>query len=617
MKQLYTFCLLIVFCDIFAQTPRLQLSLFASGFNSPIEMTHCGDERLFVVEQSGYIRIVVNGSTLSTPFLNIDPRVNSAGNEQGLLGLAFHPDYKQNGFFYVNYTTGNGAGSTRLSRFSVLASDSNQADPNSELILLTFTQPFSNHNGGSIHFGPDGYLYVSVGDGGSAGDPQANGQNKNTYLGKMLRLDVDAAAPYIPASNPFVGQANVKEEIWAYGLRNAWKFSFDKIKGDLWSGDVGQNLYEEINYQPASSSGGENYGWRCYEGASIFNASGCASSGFTDPVYVYGRSGGNCSVTGGYVYRGAQHQNLFGKFLFTDYCSGTIWATFPGTGGNWQTNALGTYLTNQYASFGEDNQGELYIAGRANGRIYTIKDTSSCNPVAWFTDQDTLLACGASLDLQAVSGTGLNYEWLYNGNPVGNNLPLLTAGQSGTYQLRVSKNASCQSSSSPVTVLLNQSSTVQILNLDTQYCNSASPVVLQANVNGGTFTIDGQTATTLDPGSLSVGPHEVIFNYTNEASCVSTQSLFVNVQDCSGNAELSQFDFSMYPNPASDFIFIRRPGNSTLLRVEVSDMYGRLLRQFESSDQQFSLNVTDYQLGTYIVRLTSSEGSVSKSIIIQ
>jgi len=616
MKQLFTFCLTAFLGSLFAQAPRLQLSLYASGFNSPIEMTHCGDDRLFVIEQSGYIRIIQNGTTLSTPFLNIDPRVNSAGNEQGLLGLAFHPEYKQNGYFYVNYTTGTGAGSTRISRFSVLATDSNQADPNSELILLTFTQPFSNHNGGSIHFGPDGYLYISTGDGGSANDPQGNGQNKNTYLGKMLRLDVDAAAPYIPASNPFVGQTNVKEEIWAYGLRNAWKFSFDKINGNCWMADVGQNMYEEINFQPATSAGGENYGWRCYEGNNTFNATGCASSGFTAPVYVYSHTSGNCSVTGGYVYRGAQHQNLFGKYLFTDYCSGTIWATFPGTGGSWQTNALGTFLLNQYASFGQDKNGELYIAGRANGNIYTIRDTSSCNPVAWFTDQDTLKACGSSLDLQAVSGTGLSYEWLFNGNPAGSQ-PSITAGQSGTYQLNVRKNASCLASSNPVTVLLNQSSPVQILNLDTQYCNSASPVILQANVSGGAFTIDGQASSAFDPGTLSAGPHEVIFSYTNDASCVSTQSLLVNVQDCSSSAGLSNLDFSLYPNPASDLITISMPGNRSQVQVRVADMYGRIIQQSESKDQQLRLNVSDFPVGTYVIRLTNGEGSVSKSILIQ
>jgi glucose/arabinose dehydrogenase len=248
MKKLaVSFLVLFLHVLASAQIPQLDLIQLATGYFKPLDVKNCGDERLFVVEQTGYIRILYkDGSKQSTPFLDIRARVNSGGDEQGLLGLAFSPNFKQDGFFYVNYINGSSSGATRISRFSVMANDSTQADPNSEVILLTFSQYATNHNGGNMAFGPDGYLYINQGDGGGSGDPAANGQNKNTYLGKMLRIDVTGQSTYsVPPSNPFVGVANTKPEIWAYGLRNPWRSSFDRLTGDLWIGDVGQNAYEE------------------------------------------------------------------------------------------------------------------------------------------------------------------------------------------------------------------------------------------------------------------------------------------------------------------------------------------------------------------------------------
>ncbi|MDY2587683.1 PQQ-dependent sugar dehydrogenase [Winogradskyella aquimaris] len=371
MKKLTTILCTMSIILSFAQD--LELDLFASGFNRPVNIKHAADDRLFVVEQDGIIKILnSDGSVEPTNFLDIDDRVRSIGNEQGLLGLAFHPDFSTNGYFFVNYT--DNSGNTVISRFSRIGVNPTIADPNSELIILTYTQPFSNHNGGELQFGPDGYLYISSGDGGSGGDPQNNAQNLNSLLGKLLRIDVNnstASNPYeIPADNPFIGNAAARDEIWAYGLRNPWKFSFDALTDDLWIADVGQNAREEINLVP-STDAGLNYGWRCYEGSLTYNTSGCPnSSTLTFPVSEYTHSGGRCSITGGYVYRGTNFPSLIGSYFFGDVCTqeigylkfenGSWTSTFESFSGNW-------------VAFGEDINGELY-ASSLGGNIFKITD---------------------------------------------------------------------------------------------------------------------------------------------------------------------------------------------------------------------------------------------------
>lgn len=289
MKKLALLLFLLAPICLAAQ-PKIQLQNFATGFDLPLDITHCGDSRLFVTERDGVIWVLDSlGNRLDT-FLNIDPRVNSGQNEQGLLGLAFHPNYAENGFFFVNYTKNNG-GTTRIARFSVKPNNPNEADPNSELMILEQSQPYWNHNGGCIKFGPDGYLYTSIGDGGSGNDPHNNGQNKKTFLGKILRIDVNnsnASEPYVvPADNPFVGNSDYFPEIWSLGWRNPWRFSFDRLTGDMWIGDVGQNLWEEVDFELAGA-GGLNYGWRCYEGTHDFNLNGCqAASNYVMPFFEY------------------------------------------------------------------------------------------------------------------------------------------------------------------------------------------------------------------------------------------------------------------------------------------------------------------------------------------
>ena len=355
-----------------SQTGTIALQSFGTGFASPVDIENCGDNRLFVVEQDGLIRILNSNGTINpTPFLNITSLTNQSG-EQGLLGLAFHPNYSTNGLFYINYT--NTSGNTVIARYSVDSGNPNLANATGT-ILLTITQPFSNHNGGTLKFGPDGYLYIGMGDGGSGGDPGNRAQNINELLGKMLRIDVNSGTPYgIPPTNPYVGIAGA-DEIWAIGLRNPWKFSFDRQTGDLWIADVGQNQYEEVN-RATASEGGLNYGWRCYEGNTAYNTVGCAAqSTMKSPLFTTNHTNGFCSITGGYVYRGTQYPNFQGKYFFSDYCKAQIGSS--DSLGNVTFSA--TFSGNNFVSFGEDVNGELYVAS-INGTIYKLIDSSLSVP---------------------------------------------------------------------------------------------------------------------------------------------------------------------------------------------------------------------------------------------
>ncbi len=346
------------------------------SFTRPVDLQHSGDnsDRLFVVEQRGVISVVQNdpSTTEKTEFLAIESKVDDSGNEEGLLGLAFHPNYESNGYFYVNYTAAN-PDRTVISRFSVSSSNPNQADADSELVLLQFDQPYSNHNGGQVSFGPDGYLYIAVGDGGSGGDPQENGQNRSTLLGSILRIDVDqqneAVSYSIPDDNPFVGNTEgFREEIYAYGLRNPWRFSFDSSNGQLWTGDVGQNKYEEIDIIVK----GGNYGWNAMEGFHCFNSSDCDEEALEMPVWEYDRSQGDVSVTGGFVYHGEELPELEGLYVYADFASGRIWSLDS----NDPENPINTELLKApfpISSFGIDQNQELYICG-FDDKIYKLSN---------------------------------------------------------------------------------------------------------------------------------------------------------------------------------------------------------------------------------------------------
>jgi glucose/arabinose dehydrogenase len=357
------------------QTPNpqpLQLALetVVTGLASPVDVQQPpdGTGRLFIVEQAGMIRIVQGGVLLSTPFLDIRSLVTSGG-ETGLLGLAFHPGYAQNRRFFLNYTrTVAGQLQSVIAEFQASATDPNAADL-AETILLVIDQPFSNHNGGQLVFGPDGYLYMGFGDGGSGGDPPGNGQNLGTLLGKILRIDVNSTQPYaVPQDNPFVGQVGAAPEVWAYGFRNPWRFSFDRTSGRLFVGDVWQDSYEEVDLVTK----GGNYGWNIMEGAHCYPppTTGCNMTGLTLPIAEYSHSEG-IAITGGYVYRGSGIPALGGTYVFGDYGSGRIWGLTENPPGTWtRTQLLGTNLS--ISSFGQDARGELYVVD-FTGALYRIR----------------------------------------------------------------------------------------------------------------------------------------------------------------------------------------------------------------------------------------------------
>ena len=352
----------------------MQLTAVATGFNRPIYATHAGDGTgwLFVLEQSGKIWILEDGARRPVPFLDVSALISPIAltqryTEQGLLGLAFHPDYASNGTFFINYT--DRAGSSVVAHYQVIPNQPYLADPSSGQIIFKLNQPYANHNGGHIDFGPDGYLYIALGDGGSANDPLGAGQNRLLLLGTILRLDIDSAFPYaIPPDNPFVNDAAALDEIWAYGLRNVWRFSFDRATGDMYLADVGQNQWEELNFQPADSRGGENYGWNVYEANTIFAGGGAPNH--VAPFFAYSHSLG-CSVTGGYVYRGDAIADLQAAYLFGDFCTGRIWASWRDSSLTWQTIEL--MKTNMaISSFGEDEAGEVYVIDYA-GTLYRFE----------------------------------------------------------------------------------------------------------------------------------------------------------------------------------------------------------------------------------------------------
>jgi glucose/arabinose dehydrogenase len=365
-----------------AESPSVQQAVFpnpndytwnpiASNLNAPVLLTHAGDSsnRLFVIEQSGLIRIILDGTLNPTPFLDIRERTGSKGSEQGLLGLAFHPDYPETGLFYINYTDLNG--DTVIAGYQVSDEDADIANPNSEIRLLTISQPYSNHNGGAVMFGPDGYLYLGLGDGGSAGDPQENAQNMDSLLGTILRLDVNEGEPYsIPADNSYANSGG-RPEIWASGLRNPWRFSFDRSTGDLYIGDVGQNQWEEIDYLAAGSPGGANFGWNYLEGTHPFGNPPPENSVLIPPVVEYGHDLG-CSVTGGVVYRGNTLPAWQGVYLYGDYCTGRVWGLIQNEGGEWE-NSLLFENAGMISSFGEDEEGNVYLVDH-KGSIFILAE---------------------------------------------------------------------------------------------------------------------------------------------------------------------------------------------------------------------------------------------------
>ena len=528
MKNLLLAATLTATLGLFAQTPNVTLQQVANITTSPsnkvTSIANCGDGRLFFTEAPGRIKFfdpyTTGGVTTATTFMNIVSRVKSTGNEQGLLGLAFAPDYATSGRFYVNYTNTTSVGNTTISRFTV-SSDPNAGNAASEEILLTITQPYTNHNGGNILFGPDGYLYIGMGDGGSAGDPNGNGQNGATYLGKMLRIDVSGATGYsIPSSNPFLAAGdNILDEIWAIGVRNPWKYSFDKLNGNLWIADVGQDLYEEVNYIQGPDTGGQNYGWKCREGLHAYSS--CTAPNRTDPVFEYAHGSTNgCSITGGYVNRGNLYASLYGRYFVTDYCSGRIWSLIPNANNLATSTDHGVYVVNKYTTFGQDVYGEVYLAEQT-GKISRLTSTTG-SPMALISADGNLTICpGQSCTLRTGFNPLLSYQWYLNDVAISNaTSSTYAASEAGNYKVEVTRTGAPSSVSDSITIQLYSVPMLTASAAFNELCaDAAFPIALTGSPVGGSFSGTNVTDSNFDPYLLPAGDYLVSYNYTTSDGC--------------------------------------------------------------------------------------------------
>ncbi len=527
---------------------EVSLTQIASGYNRPCEIVNAGDERLFVIEQLGLIRILyTDGTQESDPFMDISDRVDGSGSEMGLLGIAFPPDYCISGVFYVDYTTTVGGQlKTHISRFQVDPDNENNALEDSENVLLSFDQPFGNHNGGHIEFGPDGYLYIGTGDGGSAGDPFNNAQNLQKYLGKLLRIDVSGPTlelPYnIPADNPFVDQEGALPEIWAFGLRNPWKFAFDSENEDLFIADVGQSLHEEVDYVAAGNSGGMNFGWRCYEGTANYDLSECdESNDFTSPIFDFTHANpsgpGRCSVTGGRVYRGSSFELLDGKYIFTDYCSGEYWLSWE-EDGEWQ-NFHGAHLGNQVVSFGTDIWSEMYAVEGSSGIIYRVEEASG-----------TYLGPIIMVEENTIQSTleGNSYTWFLNGIEIADaNQQILPISESGEYSVEITTESGCTITTPQVNIIssaLEDHKWVQSFNIYPNPAQKELSVDFQLantsvkNVELSIFDVSGnrvllmdslanKAVKTIDISKLSKGMY-FVYCYLKSGEMLAVRKVVVN-----------------------------------------------------------------------------------------
>jgi glucose/arabinose dehydrogenase len=620
----------------FAQ-PTLTFTAFSSGYSRVIDIRHCNDSRLFMVQQAGKIFICDSlGIKNPTPFLDLTgicTNPASTGDERGLLGMTFHPDYKNNGYFYVNYTAISG-GATTIARYSVNPADSNLAVLSSGTVLLTITQPYSNHNGGCLRFGPDGYLYIGTGDGGSANDPGNRGQDRTQLLGKMLRIDVDnpqAPLAYgIPADNPYVSSTTNRKEIWTYGLRNPWKWSFDRIYGDLWIGDVGQNAWEEIDYEPLGTPGGRNYGWRCYEGnvtTSGVSQTGCpAFNTTTAPIAVYSHSTG-CSVTGGYMYRGAKHASLYGHYIYTDYCDSRIRLIKKNNNGTFTNYDLGTVASaGEYVAFGEDYRGELYLANSFNGTVRKIGATGCLPTAAIISLEDTMNLCygDAYPTLSSIYHPENSYQWFKDGVAIaGATSANLNTIEDGAYTVQVTNPGACSNTSTAVNVISNLLPAVSFSGLDTTICELDAALTLVGVPAGGTFTGTGINGNIFDPAVATAGLYDISYTYTNAGGCDTTVIQTVEVTICTGiGAKTNVSAINLFPNPNEGNFTLEFNANvNSALSITITDVTGKIVHTENASSvrglNRVNLNVSNLQKGFYLLKTNDTIAEINKSFIIR
>lgn len=622
MKKNYLLAAFL-FVSLITNAQSVSLSLFKSGLDNPVFLTNCGDDRIFIVEQPGTIRVVdASGNLLTRPFLNITGPVKYGG-EQGLLGLAFPADYLTSGVFYVYYTA-DPYGYNTIARYQVSATDPDSAVASSGQIIISIYDPASNHNGGTIQFSPtDGYLYFASGDGGPQGDPGNRAQNLDTLLGKVLRFDVSGGGPgyAIPCDNPYVDVPG-RDEVWANGLRNPYRWSFDRWNGDMYIGDVGQGLYEEANYQPAGA-GGYNYGWRCYEGLHAYNTANCQpQSSYISPFTESTHADGNCSVIGGYVYRGAEYSGLFGKYFYTDYCLSDIKQVTKSGSTFTETNLGALSGPGSYSGWGEDKYGQIYLTS-LGGSIYHLNYSDS-TPIAFISDLDTIQVCdNEPIVLHTPQGRNFNYSWTQDGVGVGGSTSDLPITQSGLYQVTVYNAAFVSATSNPVYVNVNVVPTPQILALDSLYCDYDASITLTANPIGGLFHIDGNCAasSTFDPAALGAGFHTVEYTYTTPEGCVSSAIQGVVVDQClnAGNV-LSERNIKLYPNPNNGaFALNISVPNAGNVSIELADISGKIVwrenKLLSSGLNKIQFTQKDLTGGVYFVKVSNDSFSKTMRMI--
>lgn len=620
---------------------------YVSGINSPIDLKHCGDDRLFVADRAGMIRVInADGTLRSTPFLSITSKISSTNSEEGFLGIAFSPNYKTSGKFYVDYTA-NIAGqlTTVVEEYEVSSADSNVADVSSALTILTQLQPFSNHNGGNLMFGKDGYLYIDLGDGGGGGDPYGNGQNKNTFLAKILRIDVSNASiaqPYVvPASNPFYNDTTqgIKKEIWAYGVRNPWRSSVDRLTGDLWIADVGQNAVEEVDYQPEDAAGGRNYGWNIMEGKSCYSPStGCNSAGLTLPLYDYPHTLG-FAITGGYIYRSAQSKSLFGMYIFGDYVSKWV-DGIRQTGGALSGNVTHLITAAQASgnpiSFGEDRYGDQYIIFNTNTTVYKLQDTSYLRrPKAYFTS--IYQAAGVFL-LQALQGENLTYQWLKNDTIIpGATSPDYTTSVTGSYTLEVTNTLNFKDTSdvfllgSSLNLISFTARKIPDGQVKLEWKTASEQNILGYTIqkrqnNEATFSNIGFIESkSIDRFSNS----ELDYTFT-DSSAFDYTKLFYRLQiqhpDSSFTysdvllitSDITRNGFTLFPNPAKGQVQVYLNDFTQPVFMIIYDNAGKKIKE-QPLNQQSTTVELPVSKGIYIMQLSDKDGSskVRKKLVVR
>ena len=612
-----TLSVIFLFLSAYSQ-PAIGVELVASGFNEPVDIACAGDERLFIVERQGIIKILNPDNTVST-FLNIDALVGSAGGEQGLLGLVFHPDYASNGNFYVNYT--DNLGDTHISRFTVSV-DPDVANAGSEMNLLFMDQPAANHNGGCLKFGPDGFLYIFMGDGGGAGHNRSQDITDN-LLGKILRLDVDGGIPYaIPPGNPFVGIEG-DDEIWVTGLRNPWRNNFDRLTGDLWIADVGADSWEEIDFIHADTMEIWNFGWKCYEGNMLREGDACDTVvfDFDFPIFEYPHNieTGGFAVTGGYVYRGSEFPSLYGKYIFCDYISGNFWTTEQDGLGDFIT-IFHDYIIDHITSFGEDMHGELYACINETGDIYKIVDPCANFNLSFnITDASASTINNGAINLN-IAGGNSPFTYIWSNGAITEDINSLSAG---TYSVTVTNNIGCiKTGVVTITNLCGQASgvtnspTATSVFINWNEVGATGYRVLYKPVGPGTFTTMNTAVSQINISGLEPS---TAYTFKIKNKCPGAPGSFTT----NGNFTtdplklfgVEEINISIYPNPNNGIFNVE--GISEATTILIYDFSGKLISSFSEEDN-FQFNMGNSPNGIYVVKFLMENGLVlNKKLIIQ